>query len=203
MAAEDIAASYAELADRAYRWDRFDRLFTGRYRRQQFGDADGRVLDVACGTGTNFPDLPEDIDLVGIDISPEMLANARDRLGQLAVNGTLHEMDAQDLSFPDDFFDTVVSALSTCTFPDPIAALQEMERVCKPDGRILLLEHGLIDIGALAWFQEWRADAHYAKTGCRWTQEPLAVVSEAGLSVENSSTYVSGLLTTIEARPRT
>ncbi|WP_237560596.1 class I SAM-dependent methyltransferase [Halostella litorea] len=201
MTTDEIRAAYADQADRLYRFDFADRLLAGRYRRRQFGDAEGRVLDVACGTGTNFPYLPASVDLVGVDVSPEMLAKAGDRLDGLALDGTLRRMDAQDLEFPDDSFDTVISALSTCTFPDPVAALREMERVCDPDGRILLVEHGRSDVGPVARFQEWREDAHYASAGCRWTQEPLAVAAEAGLSVREAETSFLGMITTIEARP--
>src|SRR5699024_9946383 len=139
-------------------------------------DADGRVLDVACGTGANFPYLPDTVALVGVDISPEMLAKARDRLGRLKIEGTLEQMDAQALEFDDDSFDTVISSLSTCTFPDPVIAIEEMVRVCKPAGRILLLEHGRSDFRPLARFQDWRADTHYATAGCRWNQEPLELI---------------------------
>ncbi|RDI72977.1 class I SAM-dependent methyltransferase [Halopelagius longus] len=202
MSVEEIRASYAEYADWMARMDWLDRFLTGRYRRRQFGTAQGRVLDVACGTGANFRYLPESVELVGIDVSPEMLANARAKLDELGRDGTLREMDAQDLDFDDDEFDTVVSSLSTCTFPDPVAALREMSRVCKPSGRILLVEHGKSDFGPFARFQEWRADAHYRKMGCRWTQEPLELVAAADLPVVRSDTAIFGIITTIEARPR-
>lgn len=201
MSVEEIRATYAEYADWMARFDRADRFLTGRYRRRQFATAEGRVLDVACGTGVNFRYLPETVELVGVDISPEMLANARRRLDELGRDGTVREMDAQELDFPDDEFDTVVSSLSTCTFPDPIAALREMGRVCKPSGRILLLEHGESDFEPFARFQEWRADAHYAKMGCRWDQRPLELVEEAGLPVVRSDTALFGIVTMIEARP--
>ena len=201
MSVEEIQSSYAEYADWMHRFEWFDRLVTGRYRRHRFGDADGRVLDVACGTGTNFRYLPTHVDLVGIDISPEMLAKARETLDGLELDGTLRQMDAQALEFPDDSFDTVISSLSTCTFPDPTAALHEMERVCTPDGRILLVEHGRSNFGPVARFQEWRADAHYSKAGCRWTQEPLAVVREAGLKIVDVKSGVLGMVTSMEARP--
>ncbi|MFB6140301.1 MAG: class I SAM-dependent methyltransferase [Halosimplex sp.] len=203
MSLGDIQSSYAEYADRIHRFEAFDRLVAGRYRREQFDDATGRVLDVACGTGTNFRYLPDGVDLTGIDVSPEMLSKAGETLDSLGTEGTLHRMDAQDLAFPDDSFDTVISALSTCTFPDPVAALHEMERVCRPGGRILLVEHGKSDVRLFARYQEWRADAHYAKQGCRWTQEPLAVAQRAGLDVVASSTGLFGMITTIEAVPRT
>jgi ubiquinone/menaquinone biosynthesis C-methylase UbiE len=201
MSVTEIRAAYAEYADWMHRFELFDRAVTGRYRRDRFGDVEGRVLDVACGTGTNFRYLPETVDLVGIDISDEMLANAEATLDGLAVDGTLRQMDAQDLAFADDSFDAVISALSTCTFPDPVEALREMQRVCKPDGTIRLVEHGRSDVGPIARYQEWRADAHYAKTGCRWTQKPQAVVEAAGLSVRDVDTGLLGTVTTFDIDP--
>jgi ubiquinone/menaquinone biosynthesis C-methylase UbiE len=201
MSVEEIQSAYAEYADWMDRFDWFDRLVTGRYRRSRFRSANGRVLDVACGTGTNFPYLPDSVELVGIDVSPAMLEKARERLERLGMGGRLVQMDAQSLEFPDDSFDTVVSALSTCTFPDPVAALREMSRVCKPEGKILLVEHGKSDVDAIARFQEWRSDAHYAQAGCRWTQEPLEHAFEAELRVVRVDTGLLGMVTTLEAHP--
>jgi ubiquinone/menaquinone biosynthesis C-methylase UbiE len=201
MSVSDIADSYAQYADCMHRLEWLDRAVIGSYRRARFGDVDGRVLDVACGTGTNFQYLPDGIDLLGIDISPEMLANAEKRLAEQGINGTLREMDAQDLELPDDSFDTVISALSTCTFPDPVAALREMDRVCKPEGTIRLVEHGRSEVGPIARFQEWRADAHYAKMGCRWTQNPGDIVAKAGLAIQDTSTGLFGTITTFELSP--
>ena len=201
MSLDDIRASYDEYADWIHRFERVERLVTGRYRRERFGDASGRVLDVACGTGTNAEYLPETAAYVGVDISDGMLSKARGRLDRLGIDGTLHRMDAQDLRFDDDSFDAVVSALSTCTFPDPVAALREMERVCKPDGTIRLVEHGRSDVGPVARFQEWRADAHYETAGCRWTQEPRTVVADAGLSVRDVTTGALGTVTSFAIDP--
>jgi ubiquinone/menaquinone biosynthesis C-methylase UbiE len=201
MSVSAIRESYDEYADCMSRFESVDRVLLGRYRRARFEDLGGRVLDVACGTGTNFRYLPDAVDLVGIDVSPEMLANAEETLVDLDRDGTLRRMDAGDLEFPADSFDAVISALSTCTFPDPVAALREMDRVCRPDGTIRLVEHGLSDVGPIARFQEWRADAHYAKSGCRWTQEPRELVESAGLPVEDVSTGPFGMITTLEVTP--
>ncbi|NHN61075.1 class I SAM-dependent methyltransferase [Halorussus sp. JP-T4] len=201
MTAEEIADAYADVADKLARWRQLDRLFAGRYRRRQFEHANGRVLDIACGTGRNFQYLSPSVDLVGIDISTDMLAHAGDELDRLDLDGTVCQMDAQALDFPDDSFDTVISSFSTCTFPDPIAALHEMERVCTPDGEILLLEHSRSDVAPLAWLQDWRAESHYEKNGCRLNHDPLATVEQAGLPVENASTEFLGLVTTIDATP--
>ena len=178
-----------------------NRLLTGRYRRRLFWNARGRVLDVACGTGTNFRYLPDAVEYVGVDLSPAVLREADARFDELCRGETLLEMDAQALDFPDDSFDTVVTSLSTCTFPDPGAALGEMARVCRPDGRIRLLEHGRCKVGPIARFQDWRADAHYEKHGCRWNQKPVAVVAGAGLGVLSARSSALGMMTEIVARP--
>jgi ubiquinone/menaquinone biosynthesis C-methylase UbiE len=198
---EDVAHLYDDMAAQFARWRFADRLFAGPFRKRLFGDAKGRVLDVACGTGVNFRYLPETTQLVGVDVSSEMVAAAEAELQRLRRGGTVYEMDAQDLQFPDDSFDTVISALSTCTFPDPVAALDEMARVCKPDGRVLLFEHGRSDNELVGRFQDWRADAHYEKHACRWTQEPLENVAASALDVVDSEVRFLGMVTSIEARP--
>lgn len=197
----DVRETYREQAGAMNRLDWLNRLVTGRYRRRLFGEARGRVLDVACGVGTNARYVPDADEYVGIDISTEMLGNAKRRLEGRERETTLGEMDAQNLGFAENSFETVVSSLSTCTFPDPIEALSEMGRVCRPGGRVLLLEHGRSSVGPVARFQDWRADAHFEKHSCRWNQEPLEVVGESPLSVERSERTFLGVITAIEARP--
>lgn len=203
MTVDEIRDIYTKQADRMERIAGLNRLLTGRFRRTLFGKADGRVLDVACGLGMNLQYLPERIEYVGVDISPDMLEKAEANHDRLERGETLREMDAQDLEFPDDSFDTVISSLSTCTFPDPVIALREMQRVCRPDGQILLLEHGRSDNRAIARFQDWRADAHYENEGCRWNQDPVELVSQADLSVRGITTNLLGIITMIEAQPTT
>jgi ubiquinone/menaquinone biosynthesis C-methylase UbiE len=197
----DVKETYREQATTMARMDWLNRALSGRYRRALFGDATGRVLDVACGVGTNAAYLADDTEYVGIDISDAVLAEARQRLEDSPQETTLYEMDAQNMEFPDDSFDTVISSLSTCTFPDPVAALSEMGRVCVPDGRILLLEHGRSSVGAIARFQDWRADAHFEKHSCRWNQEPVDLVATTDLSIQSTSTGPLGIITAIEATP--
>lgn len=201
MSTGDIADLYDDMAERYDRWDWANRLFSGPLRKRAFADASGRVLDVACGTGTNFRYLPPTAQLVGVDLSAEMVEAARAELDDIGRGGTVYRMDAEDLTFPDDSFDTVISALSTCTFPDPVAALSEMARVCRPDGRVLLFEHGRSDVELVGRFQDWRADTHYERHGCRWTQDPLAHFAETDLTVVESEEFFLGIVTVIEAQP--
>lgn len=110
-------------------------------------------------------------------------------------------MDAAALEFDENSFDTVISSFSTCTFPEPVAALREMGRVCRPDGEIRLLEHGRSDNDHIGRFQDWRADAHYENVGCLWNQEPVDLVRTADLQIDSAETAVFGIITRITASP--
>jgi ubiquinone/menaquinone biosynthesis C-methylase UbiE len=188
----------------SYRWSSLvnDTLFgVSALRRWVLRHAAGDVLDVACGTGENFAHLRGVERVTAVDLSPRMLDEARRRADRLGLDVDLQQMSAQHLMFPDGAFDTVTTAMSTCTFPDPVAALREMARVVRPEGRILLVEHGRSRVGAVARFQDRRADSHYRPAGCRWNTDVAALLDEAGLVVEATRTRTLGVFTAAVARP--
>src|SRR5689334_20748212 len=123
-------------------WTREVLFGVGRQRRKLFARATGDVLDVGCGYGINFLHLVNATNVTGVDFSSIMLARGRALAARAGIKGDLREGDAEALEFPDKSFDTVISSLATCSFYDPIKALKEMRRVCKPQGCVLLLEHG-------------------------------------------------------------
>lgn len=171
-----------------------------RLRRKLLRHAKGRVLEVAIGTGKNLPHYPEDCRVTGIDLSRAMLDRTRRRARRLGRDVRLVEMDAERLAFPGDSFDTVVDSLSLCTFPAPEAALREMARVCRPSGRVLLLEHGRSDRGWLGRWQDRRATRHAEKLGCHWNREPRELVEAAGLHVEEGRRSFLGIFHRIRVR---
>ncbi|MFW6079739.1 MAG: class I SAM-dependent methyltransferase [Gemmatimonadota bacterium] len=162
-----------------------------RWRREVFGRAEGRVLEVACGTGKNFRWYADRADgIVAVDLSEGMLAKARERAQALGADVRFAVMDAELLALRDAAFDTVLSSLTTCTFTDPVRALREMSRVCRPDGRILLLEHGRSDREWIGRLQDRFAEGHYRRMACRWNREPHELVRESGLRpVERRRTF--------------
>ncbi|SNB47737.1 class I SAM-dependent methyltransferase [Geobacter sp. DSM 9736] len=102
-----------------------------------------RVLEVGVGTGLSLPLYESSVQVVGIDISPEMLERAevlRERLclGNVAA---LKEMDAERMAFPADSFDKVVAMYVVSVAPDPVRVVNEMRRVCKPDGELFIVNH--------------------------------------------------------------
>jgi ubiquinone/menaquinone biosynthesis C-methylase UbiE len=170
-------------------------------RRRLLRRASGRVLEVAVGTGKNLRYYPPGCRITTMDISIEMLKVARQRAANLSVDISFLLADAEALPFADQSFDTAVSSLSTCTFPNPVAVLHEMARVCKPAGRILLLEHGRSDREWLGRWQDRRDDRHAKQFGCHWNREPLELVRKAGLKVNNSRRVFFGVFHTIDAEP--
>jgi len=204
MKVSQLQNAYDEIAAQYEKRTWFDQHVLGvaRQRKQLMSRAYGQILDVACGTGMNFPMFPATSEITGIDLSSQMLEIAKQKAAELHLQAESKVMDAQNLEFADGSFDTVTSALSTCTFPDPIQALREMKRVCRPDGLILLLEHGHSSLSWLASYQDRHVLQHYQQSaGCRWNQDPLDLMQAAGLKVLNSKRFGLGMFHTIVARP--
>ncbi len=99
------------------------------------------LLEVGVGTGKSFPFYPRGPQITAIDFSHGMISKARAKARQLRVPVDLEEMDVQKLEFPDNSFDTVVASCVFCSVPDPVLGFQELRRVLKPDGRLVVLEH--------------------------------------------------------------
>jgi phosphatidylethanolamine/phosphatidyl-N-methylethanolamine N-methyltransferase len=101
-----------------------------------------RILEVGVGTGINLPLYPRNCRVTGIDLSASMLVKARERMLQKGLpNVRLHEMDAANLTFPDETFDIVYAPYVISVVPDPVRVVREMRRVCRPGGKIVILNH--------------------------------------------------------------
>ena len=100
------------------------------------------VLEVGVGTGINLSMYPASCDVTGIDLSEPMLDKARDRIVNKGLrNCDVLEMDAARMTFPDESFDIVYAPYLISVVPDPVRVAQEMRRVCRRGGRIVILNH--------------------------------------------------------------
>ena len=137
----------------AKKYDRFSKIYDlfespmemrafSKYRKKALSLAKGKVLEIGIGTGKNLPYYPGGVEVIGIDFSQGMLEKAEKRKKKLGLdNVELLYMDAQNMEFDDNTFDTVVSTFVFCTVPDPIKGLKEAYRVLKPGGTAIFLEH--------------------------------------------------------------
>ncbi|HWF85008.1 MAG TPA: methyltransferase domain-containing protein [Vicinamibacterales bacterium] len=113
-----------------------------------------RVLEVGVGTGINAVLYPRDCTVTGVDLSSSMLEKAHERIARKGVrNVRLLEMDAADLKFADDSFDIVYAPYVISVVPDPVAVTREMRRVCRPGGRIIILNHFRSKSRVGAWLE--------------------------------------------------
>jgi len=101
-----------------------------------------KILEVGVGTGINASLYPRNCHVTGIDFSAKMLDRARERVAKKGVtNIRLHEMDAANLTFADDSFDIVYAPYVISVVSDPLRVVAEMRRVCRPGGKIVILNH--------------------------------------------------------------
>jgi ubiquinone/menaquinone biosynthesis C-methylase UbiE len=108
------------------------------------------ILEVGVGTGKNFPFYPANTHITAIDFSEKMLALAEKKKQHKNINVDLNLIDIQSLCYADNSFDTVIATFVFCSVPQPVKGLQELYRVCKPGGQVLLLEHVLSDNNTIA-----------------------------------------------------
>jgi ubiquinone/menaquinone biosynthesis C-methylase UbiE len=177
-----------------------ERIWFGRARQWLGQRAHGRVLEVAIGTGLNLRHYRADTVITGVELSPAMLAIARQRARDLGRPADLREGDAEHLPFNDASFDTVVCAMSLCSIPDPAAAIAEMKRVLVPGGTLLLVDHVASSwppIRAVQWLLE---QVTVRTAGEHFTRRQLPLVRAAGLHIEASVRLKAGTIERIHAR---
>jgi len=180
-------------------------------RRELVQRAEGRVLEVAAGTGRNLPFYSGSRvkELLIGDFCEGMLQVTARKLAELRASEaaaatpssvTLAVLDAAALPLPDDSFDTVVDSFGLCSFEDPDEALREMARCCRPGGQVLLLEHGASWLPPLRWWQRHRLNRHVLRYGCYWDRDILAMVESSGLEVVEAKQYHLGTTHVIRTR---
>ncbi|GAA3137303.1 ubiquinone/menaquinone biosynthesis C-methylase UbiE [Kribbella aluminosa] len=178
----------------------WDRVAFGDSREWVCSQATGQVLEVAIGTGLNLGFYPDTVTLTGIDFSPAMLDIAAARAAQLGRTVTLRQADAQDLPYGDAWFDTVVCTFGLCAIPDPVRAIDEMRRVLRPGGRLLLADHVASTSLAVRALQRAGEVVSVPYGGEHFLRRPLDHVRAAGFEVENSQRFKLGIVERLCAR---
>jgi ubiquinone/menaquinone biosynthesis C-methylase UbiE len=192
------------------RWDKHARSYDkqmGFWDRKLFADtrewvcrqARGEVLEVAIGTGLNLDHYPDEVRLTGVDLSPQMLAHARRRADRLGRPVELREDDAQELSFPDASFDTVVCTFALCAIPDDRQAVAQMARVLRPGGTLLLADHVVSTSRPVRLLQRLLEVVTVPLGGEYFRRRPIRHVRDAGLAIERHDRFKLGIVERLAA----
>ncbi len=172
-----------------------------RWRQVLWSKVEGKdILEVGVGTGKNFPYYPENTDVTAIDFSEKMLSRAREKAQKQELKVHLFQMDVQNLEFENNTFDTVVSSFVFCSVPDPVRGLMEVERVCRPGGKVVLLEHVLSANRILAWVMNLANPLVVRIIGANINRRTVENVANSGLKVEKVTDLAAGIFKLIEAR---
>jgi phosphatidylethanolamine/phosphatidyl-N-methylethanolamine N-methyltransferase len=122
---------------------------------------DAAIIEVGVGTGLSLPLYRQDLKITGVDISEKMLDKAKKRIvGHALENISLKVMDAADLQFPDNSFDFVVAMYVVSVVPDINKFLDEISRVCKKNGDVIIVNHFVSDNKILKIIEKTMSGAH-------------------------------------------
>lgn len=179
-----------------------ERFELGAFRSRLLHHAEGKVLELGAGAGSNLPFYRPDVELTAVDFSPSMLEKAKaanDR--KYGLQAEFIQGDVDSLSLDEREFDTVVSTLSLCAYRDPAKALRRMSGWCKPGGRVLLMEHGISSNKAIAIAQKALDPLACRIAGCHQDRDVMRLIAESPLQIDKAEHHRSGTLHLVWCRP--
>jgi ubiquinone/menaquinone biosynthesis C-methylase UbiE len=191
------------------KWDRQSRMYDwstwgesrrfGSAKERLFSRMAGRCLMVAAGTGADFQFFPPGLDITALDVSPGMIERARPKAEAYPGRLGLRVMDVQELAFPDEAFDTVVTSCTLCSIPDPLRGLRELHRCLRGGGRLLMFEHVRSRIGAIAVLQDLMTPVT-RRFGPEMNRETIGNVLRAGFEIRSEENVYLDIVKSVEAR---
>jgi ubiquinone/menaquinone biosynthesis C-methylase UbiE len=164
------------------------------YRDRVISKAHGRVLEVGIGAGENLSRYREVSEVIGIEPAGRLAAMARDAAKRSPMPVNIIEASAESIPLDDRSIDAVVMTWTLCSIRDPAAALREIHRVLKPEGRLLFVEHGLAPEARVQKWQHrltpvWKRLAG----GCHLDRDMRSLIASAGFRLETLQTgYMPG-----------
>lgn len=173
-----------------------------KWRTEILNDARGKVLEVGVGIGSNFPFYNrENVHVTGVDFSPEMIKNAEQTASSCQLHVELVQKDVEELQFEEGSFDCIVSTLTMCGYPNPVKVLNNFNKWCKKDGRILLMEHGISSNPILSRTQEMIDPLFIKFPGCHCDRNMINLVERSKLQMDRTQSHWVDIIQLIWARP--
>jgi ubiquinone/menaquinone biosynthesis C-methylase UbiE len=178
-----------------------EKRWIARIRKKIVSGLEGKVLEIGAGTGANFPYYSkEKVErVVSLEPNPNMLNQAIRRAKEVGLRVEFHQGVAETLPFDDGEFDTVVATLVLCSVSDPQKVFQEMRRVCKKGGKIVLFEHVRTESKSLAALQDVLTPAWKRLCdGCHLNRDTGRYMKESGIKMVKEKKYLKGIFVEYE-----
>jgi len=190
------------------KWDKVSRNFDfltwgddqrlGPHKRRLFSKMNGAILMLAAGTGNDFRFFPPGHSLIAIDISAKMLERAAGKVKAYDGRIELRQMDACQLEFADNTFDTILTVCTFCSVPKPVLGLRELYRVLKPGGQLLMFEHVRSRIGPVGVFLDLMTLLS-RRLGPDLNRDTVGNVLKAGFRIRREENVYLDIVKIIEA----
>ncbi|MGG0717138.1 class I SAM-dependent methyltransferase [Robertmurraya massiliosenegalensis] len=186
-------------------YEMMDKMIKDKWRVDLLSHVSGKVLEVGIGTGVNLRHYPKNISsLTGVDFSRKMLEIAQKKKlsGDFQFPIELIEADIQYLPFADDSFDSIVSTCVFCSVPDPIKGLEELRRVCKPSGKIYMLEHMRSDNRLIGVVMDVLNPLTVRLWGANINRETLKNIEKANIKIYKNISLMSSVFRELTLSPK-
>lgn len=178
-----------------------EKRWIARIRKKIVSGLEGNVLEIGAGTGANFPYYSNEMvkRLVTLEPNPYMIDQAKRRAKEAELSVEFYQGRAETLPFKDGEFDTVVATLVLCSVSEPQKVFQEMRRVCKKGGKIVLFEHVRTESKSLAALQDVLTPAWKRLCdGCHLNRDTGCYMKESGIKVVQEKKYLKGIFVEYE-----
>ncbi|RCW48305.1 MULTISPECIES: class I SAM-dependent methyltransferase [unclassified Halanaerobium] len=159
-----------------------------------------KLLEAGVGSGKNIEYYPDDIEIFAIDFSSKMIEEAEKKAKKYNKEVKLLEMDIQNLDFEDNYFDLIVTSCVFCSVPDPIKGLEELKRVLKEDGRIIMLEHMRSQNEIVGKMMDWVNWVSLYTWGANINRKTIENIEKAGLKLVKVNDLMSDIVKEIELK---
>jgi len=160
-------------------------------RHALLSNAHGTVFEIGFGTGLNLQHYPETVsEITTADINPGMNKRALQRIAESPIKVDHNVINGESLPFEDESFDTVVCTWTLCSIKNVDAALQQVRRILKPDGKFLFIEHGLADDPKVQkWQQRLNPIQQRIGDGCNLNRNMKELIQDNHFSFDTMETF--------------
>lgn len=166
-----------------------EKSYEYRWRKELLRSAKGNILELSVGAGTNFQFYPKDANITAVDFSPYMIEEAKAKALEEGLDVEFITANVEEAVLEAGRYDTVISTLSLCSYPNPEKVLELMAYWSRPNGKILLLEHGISKNPVYAWVQNKANSFLLKRLGCHQNRDIVKLLGASSLLTNKRESF--------------